>query len=74
MQTSKIRLHHQICAGLFSGSLALSAAATDQALLDILLANGVITKAQHAQLTQKEDVSSAEVLSSIATAQPPASE
>ena len=74
MQTSKIRLHHQICAGLFSGSLALSAAATDQALLDILLANGVITEAQHAQLTQKEDVSSAEVLSSIATAQPPASE
>ncbi len=74
MQTSKIRLHHQIFAGLFSGSLALSAAATDQALLDILLANGVITEAQHAQLTQKEDVSSAEVLSSIATAQPPASE
>ena len=74
MQTSKIRLHHQIFAGLFSSSLALSAAATDQALLDILLANGVITEAQHAQLTQKEDVSSAEVLSSIATAQPPASE
>ena len=74
MQTSKIRLHHQIFAGLFSGSLALSAAATDQALLDILLANGVITEAQHAQLTQKEDVSTAEVLSSIATAQPPASE
>ena len=74
MQTSKIRLHHQIFAGLLSGSLALSAAATDQALLDILLANGVITEAQHAQLTQKEDVSSAEVLSSIATAQPPASQ
>ena len=65
MQTSKIRLHHQICAGLVSGSLALSAAATDQALLDILLANGVITEAQHAQLTQKEDVSSAEVLLSL---------
>jgi len=74
MQTSKTRLKHQIVVGLFSGSLALSAAATDQALLDILLANGVITEVQHAQLTQKEDVSSAEVLSSIDTAKPTANE
>lgn len=51
MNKQTIRLRNQIFVGLFSGSLALSAAATDQALLDVLLANGVITEAQHAQLS-----------------------
>jgi len=48
----------------------MSASAADHALLDILLANGVISEAQHTQLTQKEAVTADEVLSSIAIAQP----
>ena len=48
----------------------MAAVAADQALLDILLANGVISEAQHAQLTEKESVSASEVLSSIAVDEP----
>lgn len=48
----------------------MATVAADQALLDILLANGVISEAQHAQLTEKESVSASEVLSSIAVDKP----
>ena len=48
----------------------MATVAADRALLDILLANGVISEAQHAQLIEKESVSASEVLSSIAVDQP----
>ena len=65
-----LRFQRHIIAGFLASCIAASASATDQALLDILLANGVITEAQHAQLTQKESLSADEVLSSIVVAQP----
>jgi len=49
---------------------SMATVAADRALLDILLANGVISEAQHAQLIEKESVSASEVLSSIAVDQP----
>ncbi|MDA8591069.1 hypothetical protein N9V47_02630 [Luminiphilus sp.] len=65
-----LRFQRHVIAGFLASCIAASASATDQALLDILLANGVITEAQHAQLTQKESLSADEVLSSIVVAQP----
>jgi phosphate-selective porin len=53
---------------------AMTAVATDQALLDVLLANGVITEAQHAQLSNKESVTATEVLSSISVKESAANE
>jgi len=70
MLRSTLRFHHHVLAGLFASCIAMSASAADHALLDILLANGVISEAQHTQLTQKEAVTADEVLSSIAIAQP----
>ena len=52
----------------------MATAATDQALIDILFANGVITEAQHAQLSEKETVTASEVLSSITVVKPDESE
>jgi len=55
--------------GALCGGLAMNAAATDRALLEVLLANGVITQTQFDQLAAKEEVSAAEVLSNISTPQ-----
>ena len=62
------RLRYSLPAGLFCSAVAISASATDKALLDILFENGLITDAQYEQLLQKETVSSAEVLSSVSLA------
>ena len=56
-------------------TLALSGAAstafaTDKALLDILLENGLISQPQYDQLLEKEQLTSAELLSSVTVSEP----
>ena len=56
-------------------ALALSGAAsmalaTDKALLDILLENGLISQPQYDQLLEKEQFTSAELLSSVTVSEP----
>ena len=48
------RLSLFVLSGLLSVGIAQNGMAADQELLDILLANGAITEAQHAQLLEKE--------------------
>jgi phosphate-selective porin len=61
-------LRYSLPLGALCSSLAISASATDKALLDILFGNGLITDAQYEQLLQQEEVTTAEVLSSVTLA------
>ena len=63
-------LRYSLPLGALCSSLAISASATDKALLDILFGNGLITDAQYEQLLQQEEVTTAEVLSSVTLALP----
>ena len=59
-----------LAVGLTS-SFALTASATDEALLDVLLKNGLISQAQYDQLMEKEEVTAADVLSTVSVAERP---
>ncbi|MCH1579450.1 MAG: porin, partial [Luminiphilus sp.] len=61
-------LPYSLPLGALCSFLAISASATDKALLDILFGNGLITDAQYEQLLQQEEVTTAEVLSSVTLA------
>ena len=56
--------------GLLLSAFTLSASATDKALLDILLGNGLITQDQYEALVQQEEITTEQVLSSVAVAEP----
>jgi len=58
--------------GLLLSAFTLSASATDKALLDILLGNGLITQDQYEALVQQEEITTEQVLSSVAVAEPQA--
>jgi len=47
---------------------AVGASATDKALLDVLMQNGLISEEQYQQLLEKEEVTAAEVLSTVSVA------
>ena len=60
----------RLAVGLTS-SFALTASATDMALLDVLLQNGLISQAQYDQLMEKEEVTAADVLSTVSVEESP---
>jgi len=65
------RLRYSLPLGAICSAVATTALATDKALLDILYGNGLITEAQYEQLVQQEEVTTAEVLSSVTLAPTP---
>ena len=70
--SSKTAPFRSLCLAVgLTSSFALTASATDMALLDVLLQNGLISQAQYDQLMEKEEVTAADVLSTVSVEESP---
>ena len=70
MLLTELRRPLTFCLALALSSAASVACATDKALLDVLLENGLISQPQYDQLLEKEELTSAELLSSVTVSEP----